>query len=83
MEVLDIYAASEEPIAGVTGQALAGEIAGSAVRPGSAAYAGSVEAAIAAAVRAAKAGDVVITQGAGSVSAIAPMLLEALRGGAS
>jgi UDP-N-acetylmuramate--alanine ligase len=73
VEVLDIYAASEEPIAGVTGEALAGEIAG-----GKAHYAASVGEAIAAVVARARPGDVVITQGAGSVSSIAPMLLGAL-----
>ena len=76
VEVLDIYAASEEPITGVTGASLAGQIA---VRKGAgAAYAASVPAAIAAVVGRAKAGDLIITQGAGSVSSIAPMLLEAL-----
>ena len=75
VEVLDIYAASEEPIAGVTGAALAKEIAG-----GKAAYAGSVAEAIAAVVARARTGDLVITQGAGSVSSIAPMLLTALAG---
>ncbi len=78
VEVLDIYAANEEPVyfadgGQVTGEALAREIEGC-----EAAYAGSVEDAIAAVSRVARAGDVVITQGAGSVSAIAPMLLEAL-----
>jgi UDP-N-acetylmuramate--alanine ligase len=73
VEVLDIYAASEEPIEGVTGKALAAEITGT-----QAAYAASVAEAIAAVVARAKAGDVVITQGAGSVSSIAPMLLAAL-----
>jgi UDP-N-acetylmuramate--alanine ligase len=73
VQVLDIYAASEEPIPGVTGAALAGEISGCA-----AAYAASVPQAIAAVMAQAQAGDLVITQGAGSVSSIAPLLLEAL-----
>ena len=73
VEVLEIYAASEEPIAGVTAEALVGEIAGT-----EAAYAASVPAAIAAVLRRVRAGDVIITQGAGSVSAIAPVLLEHL-----
>ena len=73
VEVLDIYAASEEPIQGVTGKALAGEISGCEAE-----YAASVPEAIAAVVARAKDGDLVITQGAGSVSSIAPMLLEAL-----
>jgi UDP-N-acetylmuramate--alanine ligase len=77
VEVLDIYAASEEPIAGVTGKALAGEIA--AVRgAGTAEYAASVADAVKAVIGRAKAGDLVITQGAGSVSGIAPVLLAEL-----
>ena len=67
VEVLDIYAASEQPIEGVTASALANEIAGDPARPERAEYAASVEAAIAAVVEVAKTGDVVITQGAGSV----------------
>lgn len=77
VEVLDIYAASEEPIAGITGAALAAQI--SAQQGASAEYAPSVPAAIAAVVSRAKPGDLILTQGAGSVSAIAPLLLEALR----
>jgi UDP-N-acetylmuramate--alanine ligase len=73
VEVLDIYAASEEPIAGVTGKALAGEISGCDAR-----YAANVPEAIAAVVARAEDGDLVITQGAGSVSSIAPVLLKAL-----
>jgi UDP-N-acetylmuramate--alanine ligase len=72
VEVLDIYAASEEPILGVTGARLAGEIPGGA-------YAGSVGEAVARIAKRVAAGDLVITQGAGSVSAIAPVLLDALR----
>ena len=73
VEVLDIYAASEEPIAGVTGAALAGEITDCDAH-----YAASVPEAIAAVVARAEDGDVVITQGAGSVSQFAPMVVEAL-----
>jgi UDP-N-acetylmuramate--alanine ligase len=73
VQVLDIYAASEEPIAGVTGAALAASIHGC-----EAAYSASVADAIRAVVARASAGDVILTQGAGSVSAIAPQLLEAL-----
>ena len=53
--------------------ALAGEITGTEAE-----YAGSIQDAIAAVVARAKSGDLVITQGAGNVSSIAPMLLEAL-----
>jgi len=73
VEVLDIYAASEEPIEGVTGAALAAEISNCAAE-----YAPSVAQAIEAVVARAQDGDLVITQGAGSVSSIAPMLLKAL-----
>ena len=77
VEILDIYAASEEPIAGVTGEALAAEIA--RFRPGRVEYAASVDAAVKALAEKAEAGDVVMTLGAGNVSGIAPLLLEALR----
>ena len=73
VEILDIYAASEEPIAGVTGEALAGKIHGSHAH-----YAATVPEAVAALAGRAKPGDAVMTLGAGSVSAIAPLVLEAL-----
>jgi UDP-N-acetylmuramate--alanine ligase len=84
VQVLDIYAASEEPIPGVTGEALAGEIerheagrvSGASKRI---AYAATVAQAVEQAVAGAQAGDVIMTLGAGSVSQIAPVLLEALR----
>jgi UDP-N-acetylmuramate--alanine ligase len=84
VQVLDIYAASEEPIPGVTGEALAGEIerheagrvSGASKRI---AYAPTVAQAVEQAVAGAQAGDVLMTLGAGSVSQIAPVLLEALR----
>ncbi len=74
VEVLEIYAASEAPIAGVTGEGLARAMHGTRAE-----FAGSVEAAVEAVVGRVGAGDAVITQGAGSVSGIAPVLLEALR----
>ena len=73
VEVLEIYAASEEAIPGVTAEGLVREIAGTHARA-----AASVEAAVAAATARAQPGDLIITQGAGSVSAIAPVLLAAL-----
>ena len=76
MEVLDIYAASEEPIAGVDARALVKEIrasGGSEVE-----YAASVSEAVGVLVKGAKAGDVILTLGAGSVSQAGPALLEAL-----
>ncbi len=74
VEVMDIYAASEEPIAGVTGEALAGRIRGAEVG-----YAGSVEEGCRRLVERARDGDVVLTMGAGSVSGAAGMVLEGLR----
>ena len=78
LQVLDIYAASEQPIEGVTGEALAArvrEASGKLV-----AYAGSMEEAVARLAADARAGDVVMTMGAGNVSAAGGMLLERLRG---
>ena len=78
VEVLDIYAASEEPIAGVTSPALVKEIAaGGGVEV---TYAASVAEAVKALVAKAQDGDAVLTLGAGSVSHAAPLLLEALGG---
>ncbi len=78
VEVLDIYAASEEPIEGVTGAALAEAIASREVGK-RVEFAGSVAEAVERLVGVAEAGDVVMTLGAGSVSGIAPVLVEALR----
>jgi UDP-N-acetylmuramate--alanine ligase len=78
IEILDIYPASEEPIPGITGERLEAEIA--AREPGKRVeYAASVAEAVARLVSVAEPGDVVMTLGAGSVSAIAPVLLEALK----
>jgi UDP-N-acetylmuramate--alanine ligase len=75
VEVLDIYAASEEPIAGVTAEALVKAIGRDGVR-----YAASVNDAVEALVRDAREGDVILTLGAGSVSQAAALLLERLGG---
>jgi UDP-N-acetylmuramate--alanine ligase len=75
--VLDIYAASEAPIEGVTGEALARKIAESG-NP-AASYAGSTSDAVAAAIAAAQEGDMILTLGAGSVSQLGPMILERLQ----
>ena len=74
--VLDIYAASELPIEGITGEALAGKIAESGFREAS--YAGSFEEAVETAVARAGPGDMILTLGAGSVSHLGPMVLERL-----
>ena len=71
--MLDIYAASEEPIAGVTAEALVKEIGRTGVE-----YAASVAAGVEALAREAKDGDVILTLGAGSVSQAGGMVLEAL-----
>jgi UDP-N-acetylmuramate--alanine ligase len=76
LQVLDIYAASEQPIDGITGETLAQKI--SAGGNTSAKYAGSFDDAVLAAVDATQEGDMILTLGAGSVSQLAPMLLEKL-----
>ena len=74
--VLDIYAASEKPIEGITGEVLARQIAGKGHR--AAVYVSSfADAAIAVAVHA-QPGDMILTLGAGSVSQLGPMILEKL-----
>jgi len=70
--VLDIYAASEAPIEGISGSLLAERIGGKAV------YAASFPDAAAAAARSAQPGDLVLTLGAGNVVQLGPILLEAL-----
>ena len=77
VQVLDIYAASEAPIAGITGETLA-----EAVRAGSGrrvAYARSVAEAVDRLAADARQGDMILTLGAGSVSQAGPLLLERLR----
>jgi UDP-N-acetylmuramate--alanine ligase len=76
VEVLDIYAASEEPIAGVDAQALVKAMRG--VSGGEVAYAASVPEAVKVLVGRAKAGDAILTMGAGSVSQAGTALLEGL-----
>jgi UDP-N-acetylmuramate--alanine ligase len=75
--VLDIYPASEQPIEGITGEALARKIREVGNRE--AVYAGSFEDAVTAATSNAIEGDMILTLGAGSVSQLAPMLLEKLQ----
>jgi UDP-N-acetylmuramate--alanine ligase len=71
--VLPIYAASEEPIPGITGEVLAGRIQGPQVQ-----FAPDFPSAVAAIVAQAKEGDLILTLGAGSVSQLAPQILAAL-----
>jgi UDP-N-acetylmuramate--alanine ligase len=75
VQVLDIYAASEEPIAGVDASALVAAIGGDGV-----AYAASFEQAAERAVALAAEGDAILTLGAGNVSQVAGMVVERLRG---
>lgn len=73
VEVLDIYAASESPISGITAQSLVERIAQSGVR-----YAVTAQRAVQALVERAQPGDLLLTLGAGSVSQLAPQLIEKL-----
>jgi UDP-N-acetylmuramate--alanine ligase len=75
VEILDIYAASEEPIPGVTAPALVKSIHH---RDGIA-YAASADEAISRALARAKEGDVILTLGAGNVSHLAPIVVERLK----
>jgi UDP-N-acetylmuramate--alanine ligase len=71
--VLPIYAASEEPIAGVTAEVLATKIEGPRTQ-----YVADFADAVAAVVAAAGEGDLIVTLGAGNVSQLAPQILLAL-----
>jgi UDP-N-acetylmuramate--alanine ligase len=73
--VLPIYAASEEPIPGVTAEKLAERIEGPQVQ-----FAADFAAAVAAVTAQAKKGDLILTLGAGSVSQLGPQILAALEG---
>jgi UDP-N-acetylmuramate--alanine ligase len=78
--VLDIYAASEKPIEGITGPALAQRIreAGVGDAAKSVQYVGSFSEAVSAVAAAAQDSDMILTLGAGSVSQLGPMILEKL-----
>ena len=78
LQVLDIYAASEEPIPGVDAKGLVEAIRGTGTVRGGVEYAESMAAGVAALVDVARQGDVILTLGAGSVSQAGAMLLEAL-----
>jgi UDP-N-acetylmuramate--alanine ligase len=78
LEVLDIYAASEEPIAGVDAAGLADAIRRTGTVGGAVEYAESMAAGVEALAARAKEGDVILTLGAGSVSQAGAMLLAAL-----
>jgi UDP-N-acetylmuramate--alanine ligase len=74
--VLDIYAASEKPIEGISGEALAQVIREKRGRD--AKYAASFSDAARSVSDAAQNGDMILTLGAGSVSQLGPMILETL-----
>ncbi len=77
MFVLDIYAASEQPIQGVTANAVVKEIQDfGAVRSQ---HCSSFADAIAAVRAVAQAGDVIVTLGAGSVWQLGPQIIDALK----
>jgi UDP-N-acetylmuramate--alanine ligase len=76
LAVLDIYAANEPPIDGVTGESLA-RLIGETGKP-AANYAGSFGDAVASVVAAAQPGDMILTLGAGNVSQLGPTILEKL-----
>jgi UDP-N-acetylmuramate--alanine ligase len=73
LAVLPIYAASEEPIPGVTAEALADKITGPHT-----AFVPDFASAIALIVTKAEPGDLILTLGAGNVSQLAPQILSAL-----
>jgi UDP-N-acetylmuramate--alanine ligase len=73
VEVLDIYAASEEAIPGITAQALVKRIHCNQVE-----YAASTDEAMGRAMERAREGDAILTLGAGNVSQLAPVLVERL-----
>ena len=81
VEVLDIYAASEQPIAGIDAAALVQEVA--ATGGPKVSYAPSLAEGAAALAREARAGDVILTMGAGSVSHASGLVLAVLRDASS
>ncbi len=80
LRVLDIYAASEEPIPGVTAEILVEAIRRTGT-VGDVAYAGSMADGVAELVEVARDGDVILTLGAGNVSSASGMVVERLVAG--
>ena len=76
LTVLDIYPASEQPIEGITAEALVIKIRDAGAL--AAVHAESFEGAVKTVADRAQAGDMVLTLGAGSVSQLGPMLLQEL-----
>jgi UDP-N-acetylmuramate--alanine ligase len=77
--VLDVYAASEKPIEGISGETLARTISEKGGR--SAEYLRSFADAVNSAAAVAEDGDMILTLGAGSVWQLGPMILEELKKG--
>jgi len=76
LHILDIYAASEQPIEGITGESLARAVA---QRSGKKVwYIASFEKATEAVVAQAREGELILTLGAGSISQLGPQILERL-----
>jgi UDP-N-acetylmuramate--alanine ligase len=75
--VLDIYPASEQPIPGVTAEALAQQV----IKLGgkTAVYLGSFAEAASAAASLAEEGDLIVTLGAGNISQLGPQILQQLQ----
>jgi UDP-N-acetylmuramate--alanine ligase len=73
--LLDIYAANEPPIPGVTAEAVAARITATGT---SALYVPSVEDATIRAASNAEPGDMILTLGAGNVSQLGPLVLDRL-----
>jgi UDP-N-acetylmuramate--alanine ligase len=78
VQVLDIYAASEQPIPGVDARGLVEAIRRTGTVVGGVEYAESMAAGVAALAQVAREGDVILTLGAGNVSQAGALLLAAL-----
>jgi UDP-N-acetylmuramate--alanine ligase len=76
VQVLDIYAASEEPIAGITAEGLASRMRGAGTQ---AEYMASFADAVSRAASLSNTGDLVLTLGAGNVYQVGPMVLNELQ----
>jgi len=79
VQVLDIYAASEQPIPGVDAPSLVEAIRRTGTVSGGVYYAESMAAGVAALAHIARDGDAILTLGAGNVSQASPLLLDALK----
>jgi UDP-N-acetylmuramate--alanine ligase len=75
--VLDIYAASEPPIEGITAETLAHRISETGGR--SASYSSSFAEAVDSVAAVVEEGDMILTLGAGSISQLGPMILDKLQ----